>query len=217
MTCCRNLANVVRELDLDNALRCLDPIDVARGLVAIYDRLPPWVQRTQKLSRNAVKIRQLFKQARDPNRLIFDELPRMNSGTVEGSDGATALGIASALREAFVELREAYPSMLGRLRENLLSEMHVPSAAPAMMEELRSRAVNVRELGGDHRLEAFIMRVARFEGSDADIEGLAGMAVNKPVHAWVDPDVDKAMVELADMAQRFVRVESLCTCQGTEG
>ena len=67
------LANVVRELDLDNALRCLDPIDVARGLVAIYDRLPPWVQRTQKLSRNAVQIRQLFKQARDPNRLIFDD------------------------------------------------------------------------------------------------------------------------------------------------
>ena len=208
------LANVVRELDPDNALRCVDPIDVARGLVAIYDRLPPWVQRTQKLSRNAVQIRQLFKQARDPNRLIFDDLPRMKSGTVEGSEVATALGIVSALREALVELREAYPALLGRLRENLLSEMHVPSAAPAMMEELRSRAVNVRELGGDHRLEAFIMRVARFEGSDADIEGLAGMAVNKPVHAWVDPDVDKAMVELADMAQRFVRVEAYAHVKG---
>ena len=208
------LVSVVRELDPENALRCLDPIDVARGLVAIYDKLPPWVQRTQRLSRNAVRIRQLFKQARDPNRMIFDDLPRMNSGTVEGSDGATALGIASALREALVELRQAYPAMLGRLRETLLSEMHVPSAVPSMMQELRSRATNVRELGGDHRLEAFIMRVARFEGSDADIEGLAGMAVNKPVHAWADPDVDKSMVELADMAQRFVRVEAYAHVKG---
>ena len=208
------LANVVRELDPDNALRCLDPIDVARGLVAIYDRLPPWVRRTQRLSRNAVRVRQLFKQARDPNRLIFDDLPRVNSGQGDCDDKATAVGIASALREALLELSQAYPAMLGRLRENLLSEMHVPSAAPAMMEELRNRATNVRELGGEHRLEAFIMRVARFGGSEADIEGLAGMAVNKPVHAWVDPDVDKAMVELADMAQRFVRIEAFAHVKG---
>ena len=208
------LAGVVRELDPNNALRCLDPIDVARGLVAIYDRLPPWVQRTQRLSRNAVRIRQLFKQARDPNRLIFDDLPKVNSGIGERGDKATAVGIASALREALIELREAYPGMLSRLRENLLSELHIPSAAPAMMDELRSRAANVRELGGDHRLEAFIMRVARFKGSDTDIEGLAGMAVNKPVHAWVDPDIDKAMVELADMAQRFVRVEAFAHVKG---
>ena len=127
------LAEVVRELDSDNALRCLDPIDVARGLVAIYDRLPPWVQRTQRLSRKAVRIRQLFKQARDPNRLIFDDLPRANLGTDERGDKATAVGIANSLREALTELRQAYPAILGRLRESLLSELHVPSAAPAMM------------------------------------------------------------------------------------
>ena len=210
------LASVVRDLDSENALRCLEPIDVARGLVAIYNRLPPWVQRTQRLSRNAVRIRHLFKQARDPNRLIFDDLPRLKFRNRMNGDGkATAIGNRKCTtREALVELREAYPAMLGRLRETLLSEVHVPSAAPAMMEELRSRAANVRELGGEHRLEAFIMRVARFEGSDADIEGLAGMAVNKPVYAWVDPDVDKAMVELADMAQRFVRVEAFAHVKG---
>lgn len=210
------LADVVRDLDPDNALRCLDPLDVARGLVAIYDRLPLWVQRTQRLSRNAIRIRQLFKQAKDPNRLIFDDLPRVYSETCEHGERATAVGIASALREGLNELCQAFPALLGRLRENLLSELHVPSAAPAMMEELRNRATNVRELGGEHRLEAFIMRVARFEGSDADMEGLASMAVNKPMHAWVDTDVDKAMVELADMAQRFVRVEAFAHVIGRE-
>ncbi|MDE0346968.1 MAG: hypothetical protein OXI66_14500, partial [Boseongicola sp.] len=208
------LADVVRSLDPDNALRCLEPIDVARGLVAIYDRLQPWVQRTQRLSRDAIRIRQLFKQAKDPNRLIFDDLPRIRSETGERADKATAAWIAMVLREALTELRQAYPAMLGRLREILLSELHVASAAPSMLEELRNRAANVRDLGGDHRLEAFIMRVAHFKGSDADMEGLAGMAVNKPVHAWVDPDVDKAMVELADMAQQFVRVEAFAHVKG---
>ena len=208
------LADIVRDLDPDNALPCLEPIDVARGLVAIYDRLPPWVKRTQRLSRSALRVRQLFKQARDPNRLIFDDLPKMHTGSHSDNRNTGAIEIANALRETLVELSRAYPAMLGRLRETLLSEMHVASTAPAMMEELRSRAANVRELGGDHRLEAFIMRLARFEGSDLHVEELAGMAVNKPMHAWVDPDVDKAMVELADMAQRFVRVEAFAHVKG---
>ena len=34
------MADVVRELDEENELSHLEPIDVARGLVAIHDRLP---------------------------------------------------------------------------------------------------------------------------------------------------------------------------------
>ena len=210
------LADVVRSFNPDNALRCLEPIDVAQGLVAIYDGLHPWVQRTQTLSRGAIRTRQLFKQAKDPNRLIFDDLPRTITGTEESGEEVNAAGIAKQLREALVELCQAYPAMLGRLREVLLSELHVASMAPPILEELRNRAANIRDLGGDHRLEAFIMRVARFGGSDEDMEGLAGMAVNKPVHAWVDPDVDRAMVELADMAQRFVRVEAFAHVKGRQ-
>ena len=208
------LADVVRSLDPENALRCLEPIDVARGLVAIYDRLQPWVQRTQRLSQDAVRIRHLFKCAKDPNRLIFDDLPKVFSELGEVGTKSAADGITMAMREALKDLRQAYPEMLGSLREILLSELHIASAAPSELEELRRRATNIRELGGNHRLEAFIMRVARFDGSDADIEGLAGMAVNKPVHAWVDPDVDKAMVELADLAQRFVRIEAFAHVKG---
>ena len=92
----------------------------------------------------------------------------------------------------------------------------MPSASPAMLAELRSRAENIRELGGDHRLEAFIVRLARFEGHDEDMESLAGMAVNKPPRDWVDPDIDRATVELAEMAQRFVRAESFARVKGRQ-
>ena len=37
-----DMAHIVRELDEENTLTDLEPIDVARGLVAIYDRLPSW-------------------------------------------------------------------------------------------------------------------------------------------------------------------------------
>ena len=209
-----NMAEVVRDLDENNELRCLEPIDVARGLVAIHDRLPPWVGRTQRLSSRARQVRQLFKQARDPNRLIFDDMPKLLAGGGEHDEGEEANVLARLVREGLVELSEAYPAMLARLQDTLLAELQVPNAAPAMLAELRGRAENIRDLGGDHRLEAFIMRLSRFGGSREDMEGLAGMAVNKPVHGWVDPDVDKAGLELADMAQRFVRAEAFAHVKG---
>ena len=60
------MAGIVRSLDPENALSDLEPIDVAKGLVSIYYRLPLWVGRTQRLSANARLVRQLFKQASDP-------------------------------------------------------------------------------------------------------------------------------------------------------
>ena len=212
------LASVVHELDDTGMLHCVEPIDVARGLVGIHDRLPRWIGRTQRLSRNAIRIRRLFRQANDPNRLLFNDIPGLlddaDGGEVDGGEAARAQRAAEHIRGGLGELRDAYPMMLGRLCEVLLSELQVPNASPGMLEELRARAVNVRELGGDHRLEAFIVRLARYDGSDDAIEGLAGMAVNRPVHDWSDADVDRAMVELADMARRFVHVEAFARVKG---
>ena len=201
-----DMADIVRGMDEEQTLAELEPIDVARGLVSIYDRLPPWVDRTQRLSANAKRLRQLFKQASDPNRLIFDEIPKtLADGRSHGEEGGLR-HVTDSMRDGLAELRQAYASMLHRLREILLTEMETPNTSEAMLAELRARAENVRQLGGDHRLEAFIIRLAQFQGSDEDMESLASLATNKPVLQWVDPDVDRAAVELADLAQRFKRL-----------
>ena len=208
------MAGIVRELDPTNTLPNLEPIDVARGLVSIHDRLPPWVGRTQGLSANAKQVRQLFKQASDPNSLIFDDIPqRLSDG--KGLDrGNTLRYISNNVRAGLMELQQAYPAMLHRLRETLLAELQVPNASASLLAELRARADNVRQLGGDHRLEAFIVRLAQFKGSDEDMESLASMATNKPSPNWVDSDIDRATVELAEMAQRFKHVESYAHVKG---
>ncbi len=208
------MADIVRHIDSQNTLPNLEPIDVARGLVAIYDQLPAWVGRTQNLSSSARRVRQLFKQAKDPNRLIFDDMP-LELGDENGRNEEGNIGrISRSLREALTELRDAYPSMLHRLREMLLSELHVPNASPPMLADLRSRAENVVGIGGDHRLEAFIIRLARFTGTDEDMESLASMAANKPPGNWVDADVNGASVELADLAQRFIHLEVFARVKG---
>ena len=209
-----DMADIVRDIDSENALPNLEPIDVARGLVSIYDQLPAWVGRTQRLSANAKRVRHLFKQAKDPNRLIFDDMPLELGGGNGRCEEKGIARISRSLREALTELRDAYPSMLHRLRELLLSELHVPNASPPMLADLRSRAENVVGIGGDHRLEAFIIRLARFSGTDEDMESLVSMAANKPPGNWVDADVDGASVELADLAQRFLHLEAFARVKG---
>ena len=208
------MAGIVRDLDPANTLPDLEPIDVARGLVSIYDSFPDWVGRTQGLSANAKQVRHLFKQAKDPNSLIFDDIPQHLSGGT-GLDKATTLRhISDNVRSGLTELRDAYPAMLRRLRETLLAELQVPNASPSLLAELRARAENVRQLSGDHRQEAFIVRLSYFHGSDQDMESLGSMATNKPPATWVDSDIDRATVELAEMAQRFKNLESYAHVKG---
>ena len=209
-----DLAQVVRELDEENPLTHLEPLDVARGLVAIYDQLPPWVGRTQQLSTNAKLIRQLFKLANDPNRLIFDDIPSVDDEEDVSSEGQSVRQAAKLVGEGLRELKLAYPTMLNRLRDLLLGELRVPNTSTSMLSELRDRAENIRAVSGDHRLEAFIIRLARFHGKDAEIEDLAGMAVNKPTRNWVDSDVDKATLQLAELAEQFVHTEAFARVKG---
>lgn len=208
------LAEVVRELDEENTLTHLEPLDVARGLVSVYDQLSPWVGRTQQLSTNAKRVRQLFKQANDPNRLIFNDMPSLVDGIESTNNEIAIQQVVDIVREGLKELKIAYPTMLNRLRDVLLAELRVPNTSPSMLTELRARAENIRKLGGDHRLEAFIVRVARFEGKDVEIEDLASMAVNKPTRNWVDSDIDGAALKLAEMARRFNHAEGFARVKG---
>lgn len=211
------LADIVRELGPGVMLQDLKPIDVARGLVAIYDSLPAWTKRTGRLSANAKRIRDLFKRANDPNKFLFDDIPTVLGSDISPNSHSGGLrSLLTATEDGLRELVDAYPTMLRRLRETTLGELRVPNDSPQAVAELRERAENVQQLAGDFRLDAFVSRLAQFRGSDADLEGLAGLATNKPPRDWVDPDIDRAAVELADLSQRFVRVEAFAHVKGRQ-
>ena len=208
------MAQIVRDLDTANELVHLEPIDVGRGLVAIYDRLPNWTGRTMRLSANAIKIRDLFKRAHDPNQFLFDDIPEVLGSGVSLAKQDDLHRVIAGVRDGLEELVQAYPAMLHRLRDMTLAELQVPNASPQALEELRERADNVKQLAGDFRLDAFVGRLSQFDGADESFEGIASLAANKPPRFWVDPDLDRAAIELADMAQRFLRVETFARVKG---
>jgi len=208
------MAEVVRDLDSNNTLVHLEPIDVARGLVAIYDQLPEWTKRTMRLSANAVRVRDIFKRAKDPNKFLFDDIPGTLGEDMSRATAKSLGGVVASVRDGLEELVNAYPSMLRRLRDIMLSELQVPNVGPQSLAELRERAENIRELSGDFRLEAFVGRLSQFDGKDETFEGIASLAANKPPRDWVDPDLDQSAIEVADLAQKFLRAETYARVKG---
>lgn len=208
------MAEVISGFDTANELVDLDPLAVGRGLVAIYDRLPRWTERTMRLSSNAIHIRELFKRAHDPNQFLFDDIPA-SLGTKGSLDSdADFREVIENVREGLAELIDAYPSMLRSLRDLMLAELQVPRGCPQSLAELRDRAENIRTLAGDFRLDAFAGRLRDFDGSDEGFEAIASLVANKPPRNWVDPDLDRAAVELAAMAQGFLRAETYTRVKG---
>ena len=208
------MAELVRRLDEGNMLANLEPIDVARGLISIYVHLPEWTKRTMQLSKNALNVRQQFKQANDPNKFLFDDLPDKLFGEngLESEEGAQQ--VVEAVSEGLEELTEAYPTMLRRIGDATLAELQVPNTLPNSLAELRGRADNIKQLTGDYRLDAFANRLIEFDGKLEHVEGLISLAVNKPPKDWADPDLDAAIVELADLSQKLVRAEAFARVKG---
>jgi hypothetical protein len=206
------LAQVVQGQGGGEQLVGMEPIDVARGLVAIFDGLPQWAKRTNLLSKNATTVRDLFKQARDPNKFIFNDIPRLFFH--DASDIAAIDEALLRIKDGIEELTVAYSDMLHRLRAVMMAELQVPNESTRSLADLRGRAKNIHQLTGDFRLNAFISRLMKFSGSEVDMEGIASLVVNKSPREWVDADLDRANLELAAISQQFIRAEAFARVKG---
>lgn len=210
------MAEIVRQLDCSKELINLEPIDVARGLISVFVNLHPWVKRTMRLSKNAIRIRTLFNHANDPNKFLFDDIPGM-FGICSNELSSTDLsGVITSIRGGLEELVQAYPTLLNKLRDTLFAELQVPNNSQSALSELRDRAENIKQATGDFRLESLIGRLSQFTGSMEDIEGVASLTINKPARDWIDSDIDKSSLELADLAQKFLRAESYARVKGRQ-
>ncbi|KQT50212.1 hypothetical protein ASG47_19995 [Devosia sp. Leaf420] len=184
----------------------VDPLSVSRRLVSLVTRTPTWVRRTQRLSPVAMRVRDLAVAAHDPNKFMLDDIPRLFAHM---QDDQVVAELQSGLRE----IAGAYDAMLSKLGEEMLSELAAAPGADGLMR-LHDRAVVVVGLTGNYRLDAFATRLRDFDGHRESIEGLASLAANKPPRDWVDRDMDAARMELAALAQEFLRAEGLAHVKG---
>lgn len=183
----------------------IDPLTVGRQLVAVATEAPNWVLRTSFLSETALKVRDLANAAHDPNKFMLDDIPKLFP---EHEDLER---VVSEIKTGLQEIAGAFDAMLVDLRAGMLRELGVAHGADGTLKERAERIVG---LTGNYRLDAFATRLRDMGDNLSAMEGLASLAANKPPRDWVDRDVDAARMELAALAQEFLRAEGLAHVKG---
>jgi hypothetical protein len=211
------LADIVAKnngFDPEPACRAPTPLDIAKGLVRIVNDLPPWALRTATLPAGAMQIRNLGKTANDPNKFLLDDLPSVIG---DEADRDHPSKLAAFVKNGVESLVTAYPALMGDLEAAMLKELRVKALTPEAVADLRSRAKTIQGLTGNLRLDAFATRLLNYApvaNSLEPIEGIATLAANKPTRDWHDRDVDHARIELAALAQEFVKNEGFAHVKG---
>lgn len=181
-----------------------DPLEAARGLVAMVFNLPEWARRTSRLSQTAKDMRDMLLKASDPHKVLFVDLASL-------LDAADGKAYVKALRAPLQELASAYDKMLAEVEAKMLDAL---DASRDNLEALRERAESISGISGDLQLDGFATRLANFDGSRASLEGILSMAAERPPRDWVDRHIDAAILELAKFARRFREAEAFAVVQG---
>ncbi|MDH7640252.1 hypothetical protein [Sphingomonas oryzagri] len=171
-------------------------LPVAQALYRRLEELTPYAQRTETISARARSIRGTVLKARDPEALLFEDLP--------GALGDELSGLAVV--EAVEEAETAYSALLSQLRDALARSLAVD---PQTFAGLGSRASVVKGLTNDYAFEGFAMRAAAFEAGNGDIEGVASVLLHKPAHNWSDRDREQALSQMARFGRQFRELEAL--------
>jgi hypothetical protein len=215
----KKIAEVVTENDTA-AENISKPLEVAKPLAKFAFRLMPWVKRTRHLSPETLAIRDALTEAQDPNVLLFIDLPRacgLKEDLGEKASDTSVADVVRRLRQAIVELGVAYEKMLRELGETICAAFGYHAFSASVIVELGNRGSKIAGVTGDLRLDGFARRLSGDEQLTGWVEGIGGLAANKPPRDWTDFDLERAKIEIVSLARQFQRVERVLTTRDDEG
>lgn len=187
----------------------------AGPLLAMVRNLPAYTLRTRALPRSAVSVRDAILTAREPDELIFVDLPRALSmeglGSKAGSNQAEFAAFSSHLEAALVELNGAYRGLLDRCRRLLALELRLAQEQiPELRIALRERARGLAEALLEPRLRSFVLLAVNEDLDDESwIEAVANNIASRPPASWRDEDAERFKVELHGIGGSFRRYQAL--------
>ena len=189
----------LRELQPTLELENPKAIDVARAIISFFDNLHATTSRTLTLPKNQLKLRDILKNANDPQDLLFRDLKGFFEEHCQNANVFSEQ--LSALANLFSNRMQAFKSLLE-------GELRLPNASSEAFDELNKRASNVTGISGNLRLQAFCKKLTSYRGTVDETEELVSLAAGKPTTMWFDQDFDDARIGLQEFARQFRVLEA---------
>lgn len=186
-------------------------VSILKPLYRFFGRLPQYTKQTKNVPPVARAIKDALYSSKDPDALLFDELPRacgVEPFAAGGADDGQLATFFNTLKAALLDLERAYDDLLFDLRA-LLFKAFVFEEGEAR-ERLRSRASEIWDHCVDPRLKAFVGQLQGDQPEDAAwIASVATIVVGKEPRLWNDADRARYEITLADLARSFRHIEAL--------
>lgn len=187
-------------------------VTILKPLYRFFNRLPQYTKQTKNISPTAAAIKEALFSSKDPDVLLFNDLPRAcgvepfpaNEAVVADQLNA----FFSSLKGALIELQRAYDDLLFELQSLLFKAFNFGEGEAR--ERIRTRAKALIDHCVEPRLRAFALQLQDdYENEAAWIEAVATIVVGKEPRLWNDTDRARYEVTLADLVRNFRHIEAL--------
>jgi hypothetical protein len=185
-----------------------DLLTIVKPMVRMVKELPDYVGKTKQISESAQKVLKAVKEARQPDRLLFIDLPAAcdyppfeSSGKVQS---AQVEGYFKELRAAFADIQRAYPLLLSEIERLILKAFGESGPLGTARKNIEHAARLVQNVAVDAKLKAFLLRASDNTTEDSTwLESIATLLASKPPTHWDDQDRARFEVQLAATTRTF--------------
>ena len=208
------------ELELANRVRNQTMLSVVVPLTEFYKSLPEYTRATHSISTNALRLRNAIANARDPQQLLFRDIPEalgfppIEAGKSTSNSNLDAAELQKALWSALTELRDAFLAFIKKIRGRfVLAISNVPtetSQFDLICNDLREKAAPLVNICLDAELKPVLAALAVEKGVDGEwLLQVAAIIMKKPVHAWQDTDIEPFAIRVEELRERIRQLHDL--------
>ena len=191
-----------------------DLLTVITPLMRFIAQLPKYTLGTQELSETAKNLRKVVQNAREPDELLFKQLPDALGfpafDAEIATDAKTVSDFFTALQDALSELEQAYELLLNSIEQLLVEAFNLTPNKEELRTELAARAEPLLEVTIETDLKGFLINVhSAGHNFTSWLEAIATLLTKKTPMSWIDSDKAEFEIQLSLLARKFRHFEAV--------
>ncbi len=188
-------------------------LTIVKPLVRFISSQPAYTINTKDLSQEALKVRAALLEAREPDMLLFWNLPKACGlepiANKTKSNTKEAKQFRLHLVKAFKEIQNCYELLLDKCYGLLYEAFSVRGDRNNLREDLRVRAKYLSDCI-EPQLRRFVLAAIDNKKEDKGwLEAILMVIADKPAESWTDMNVTEFELNLMSIARRFRNLEAL--------
>lgn len=166
-------------------------IETIKPFLIFYKRLVPYTQYTNKLSKEALRLKEAISLATDPEKVFFEDIPRaLNFTTNDFSDDLKLEDFSIKLQNATRELSGAFPNLINRIEviiNKTIREERLDFPKNKLLLQQRFKKLKKEQI--DTKLRVLIQRInTPLDDRQSWISSIATAIMGKSLDHFTDDD-----------------------------